>query len=83
MVDGSDDWVSIGEMNFANISVEAVFTSTNVNTTSQQYVVANVQNGGEQLYIKNGNIGFSAYINGAYQTGADMGISWKKYCNAI
>ena len=37
--------------------------------------VANVQNGGEQLYIKTGNIGFSVYSNGAYQVGTDIGIS--------
>ncbi len=44
--DGIDDWVSIGEMNYDNITIEVVMMYSDIKNEDEQDIVANWQEGG-------------------------------------
>ena len=65
--DGKDDWVNLGEVNYDNITLEAVFTFDEIRS-SIQYILTNAQTGGYMLGIdKSGKAMFGVYVNGSYQ----------------
>lgn len=66
--DGIDDWVSLGEMNYPNITLEIVAVCSNTGATSPITYIGNFEYGGygiEQYPKDNANT-MSAYLNTTY-----------------
>ena len=64
--DGSDDWVSIAQMNFNNPTVEVVIQKSEYTTGPEESIVANYEGGGYGLSIANQKLISEFYISGAY-----------------
>lgn len=71
VLDGIDDWVGIKELNYPNITIEAVMEYDEVSESKEMSIVSNFQNGGYALsnYSLTGDTPFNkftAYINDTY-----------------
>ena len=67
-LDGSNDWVKIAAMNYARPTIEVVF-SPSVTTSSQTYVIGNIEGGGYGIAYQDTNkIWSHFYINSAYRS---------------
>ena len=66
--DGIDDWVSIKELNYPEVSLEVVFEDNSIPGNSHYYMFCNLEQGGYGLG-NNGNNGLvgQVYINNGYQ----------------
>jgi len=76
--DGQDDFVAIGEMNYSNVTVEAVVEYNSLGST-EQCIVANFEAGGYGLtYMNNKNL-FEFYTDKYYYVWGNAPIVNKKY----
>jgi len=65
--DGTDDYVKIGEMNYPNVTLEAVADTLDTSRTEQD-ILSNVQGGGNSLVFISNTLYASVYIQGqSYQ----------------
>ena len=64
--DGSDDWVQLSQMNYANPTIEVVFKKDEYTTGPEEAIVANYEGGGYGLSIANQKLISEFYISGAY-----------------
>lgn len=67
-LDGTDDWVKIAEMNYANPTVEVVYKKTGYTGNGEEALVGNFEHGGYGItYLKSqGQIAGEFYVSGAY-----------------
>ena len=63
--DGNNDYVSIGELNNSNITLETVF-SNKQSKSGEIEIGCNYETGGYGLSLENGKVGGEISINGAY-----------------
>ena len=66
-LDGVNDWVNCGELNYENVTLEAVY-QLNSNSIEWMAVLGNWQDGGNGLLLKEGVGGGEIYSSSAYHT---------------
>ena len=65
--DGSNDYVSIGEINSDNVTIEATITPQ-ISDSTKREVLSNYRSGGYDISIQSGYIQTGIYINNSYQS---------------
>ena len=65
--DGTDDWVSIAQMNFNNPTVEVVLKKSEYTTGPEEGIVANFEGGGYGFTLYNKKIAGEFFISGSYR----------------
>ena len=63
--DGVNDWVSCTEMNYPNVSIEAVYTTKSY-TQAERGIVGNWETGGNGIITMNGKYSGNIYKEGQY-----------------
>ena len=71
ILDGVNDWVAVTQMNYANITLEAIVKYASHSTTSYNSIIGNVQNGGYELFNHNNGVatrenGFTVRVGNTY-----------------
>ena len=64
--DGNSNYVSIGQMNYNNVTIESTLTPQ-ISDNQERDIIANYESGGYGIAIKNGYIYGIIYINGSYK----------------
>ena len=63
--DGSNDYVSIGEINSDNVTIETTITPQ-ISDNNEREIISNYETGGYGILLEKGYIRTSLYINGQY-----------------
>ena len=63
--DGSNDYISVGEINSDNVTIEATITPQ-ISDNNEREIISNYETGGYGILLQDGYIRTTIYINGTY-----------------